>query len=207
MYAALSDVVTCPRCGPAFGLIMLAERMADRRAYEAWLGCPNCRERYRIEGGFADLRFGAAPATGVAEDPSVEEAARLAALLGVEAGPALVLVVGAGAVNAPLLADLVEALEVVAAWSGLAGEAERVGVSRFATPAGVLPYRSASMRGVALTDDASVAWIEEAARVVMPRSRVVVANGTPEVSERLTRAGMSVLAQDARATVAQRTAF
>ena len=207
MFAPLSDVVTCPRCGPGFGLIMLADRVEDRRAYEAWLGCANCRERYRIERGFADLRWGEAERVGPAEAASPEEAARLAALMGVAEGPALVLLVGAGAVNAPLLAAMIDGLEVVAAWTPLAGEAERPGVSRFASAGDVLPYRSGSMHGVALTDEASLRLIEEAARVVMPRSRVVVASGAAEVVERLERAGLRVIAKDESAAVARRTSF
>ena len=207
MFAPLSDVVTCPRCGPVYGLIMLADRVAERRAYEAWLGCPNCRERYRIERGFVDLRWGQVDGAGVPEEPSQAEAERLAALVGVAEGPALVLLAGSGAVNAPLLADLIGGLEVIAAWSPLVTEAERTGVSRFATAGTVLPYRSGSMHGVALTDERSLNLIEEAARVVMPRSRVVVASGAGEVVERVERAGLRVLARDERATVAQRTSF
>lgn len=185
----------------------------DRRAHEAWLGCPNCRERYRVEGGYVALSF--SPAGGGGGEDEGEgvragdraEAERVLALMGVSEGPALVLVVGAGAVNAPLLADMVEGLEVVAVWSPLVALEERPGVSRFATPGDVLPFRSGSMRAVALTDAASSELIEEAARVVIARSRVVVQSGSPEIRERLERAGLRVLAADEHATVAQRMAF
>jgi hypothetical protein len=207
LFAPLSDIVTCPRCGPAFGLIMLADRVEDRRAYEAWLGCANCRERYRIQVGYVDLRFGAGSNGAAAIEPATDEAARLAAFLGITEGPALVLLVGAGAVNASALADMVEGLEVVASWSPLAAQEERVGVSRFASAGDSLPYRSGTMSGVALTDEHSLGLIEEAARVVMPRSRVVIASGSPELTQRLERAGLNVLAKNERATVAQRTSF
>ena len=207
MFAPLSDIVTCPRCGPTFGLIMLADHVADRRAHEAWLGCANCRERYRVQQGFANLRFGPAVEDGAGEAGSMEEAARLAAFLGITEGPALVLLVGAGALNAPALADMIEGVEVVAAWSSLADQPERPGVSRFASTRDVLPFRNASMNGVALTDEASIGLIEEAARVVMPRSRVVIASGKPEVTARVERAGLHVLAKSERGTVAQRKSF
>ena len=207
MFAPLSDIVTCPRCGPAFGLIMLADRVADRRAYDAWLGCANCRERYRVQDGFADLRFGPALENGAGLQSSTEEAARLAAFLGVTEGPALVLLVGAGAQNAAALADMIEGVEVVGTWSPLADQPERAGVSRFASTQDVLPFRDASMNGVALTDEASFGLIAEAARVVMPRSRVVIASGTPEVTARVERAGLHVLAKSDRGTVAQRKSF
>jgi hypothetical protein len=186
---------------------MLADRVADRRAYEAWLGCANCRERYRIQDGFADLHFGPAVTDGAGSEGSMEEAARLAAFLGVTEGPALVLLVGAGAQNAPALADMVEGVEVVAAWSPLADQPERAGVSRFASTADVLPFRDASMNGVALTDEASIGLIGEAARVVKPRARVVIASGKPEVLARVERAGLHVLAKSDRGIVAQRKSF
>lgn len=66
MHILLTDVLTCPSCGPEFGLILLAERVENRRVLEGTLGCANCRERYGIVEGFADLRpsdahLGAAP--------------------------------------------------------------------------------------------------------------------------------------------------
>ena len=207
MFAPLSDIVTCPRCGPGFGLIMLADRVADRRAYEAWLGCANCRERYRVQGGFADLSYGEPPALEEGVAPSPAEAARVAALLGVAEGPALLLVAGPGAVNAALIADMIEGVEVIGAWSPLVSEPERVGVSRFAGVAGVLPYRSGTMQGVVLTGGEALGLIEEAARVVKHNARVVVVSDSHDVAERLERAGMQVLAKDERAVVARRTSF
>ncbi len=56
MHILLTDVLTCPNCGPEFGLILLADRVEDRRVLEGTLGCANCRERYGIVEGFADLR-------------------------------------------------------------------------------------------------------------------------------------------------------
>ena len=46
MHILLTDVVTCPRCGPEFGLILLADRFEERRVMQGRLGCPNCREEY-----------------------------------------------------------------------------------------------------------------------------------------------------------------
>jgi uncharacterized protein YbaR (Trm112 family) len=207
LHVLLTDVLTCPRCGPDWPLILLAEDVEDRRVLAGWLGCANCRERFRVEGGFGDVRYGAGgsqPAVTASE--SAAEAMRIAALLGVTEGSGLVLVVGAGAVNAGAIADLVPGLEVVAAWAPLATRLEREGVSRLGI-AGTLPMRSASMRGVALTDASSEALIEEAARVVAPRARVIVFNGGTHIGERLERAGLRVLAQDEHATVAARAAL
>lgn len=64
MHILLTDRLTCPRCGPTFGLILLSDRMEDRRVVSGRLGCANCRESYPIRGAVADLR----PAAERAED-------------------------------------------------------------------------------------------------------------------------------------------
>jgi uncharacterized protein YbaR (Trm112 family) len=51
MHILLTDILTCPRCGPAFGLILLAEQTAGRRVLQGVLGCANCRERYPVRDG------------------------------------------------------------------------------------------------------------------------------------------------------------
>ena len=56
MHLLLTDRLTCPRCGPEFGLVLLADRLEDRRVLEGALGCPNCRDRYPVRDGFGDLR-------------------------------------------------------------------------------------------------------------------------------------------------------
>lgn len=56
MDVALSDLLTCPRCGPMYGLVLLPYEVSDRRVRSGVLGCANCRERYPVEGGVADLR-------------------------------------------------------------------------------------------------------------------------------------------------------
>ena len=206
MYSPLSDVVTCPRCGPAYGLVLLADRAENRRVLEGWFGCMNCREKYRVTGGFCDLAFGPAPA-GEAVEASLFNAEQLAAFMGVAEGPALLLVAGAGAEHAGRLADTIEGVEVLAFSSSLREETERPGVSRFAA-GGVLPFRNASVQAVALTDATTAELMEEAARVVAARGRVVVARGSnSDAGERLQRAGLRMVAQDERATVAERALF
>ena len=58
MHLLLTDRLTCPRCGPSFGLILLADRMNDRRVVDGVLGCPNCRDGFPVRDGFGDLRAG-----------------------------------------------------------------------------------------------------------------------------------------------------
>ncbi len=56
MHILLTDTLCCPRCGPEFGLILLAHRVEERRILEGELGCPNCRASYPVRRGFGDLR-------------------------------------------------------------------------------------------------------------------------------------------------------
>ncbi|MDE2753719.1 MAG: hypothetical protein OXI83_14170, partial [Gemmatimonadota bacterium] len=56
MNVTLTDHLVCPRCGPPFGLILLAHRVRDRRVQRGEFGCANCRDRFPVEDGFGDLR-------------------------------------------------------------------------------------------------------------------------------------------------------
>jgi uncharacterized protein YbaR (Trm112 family) len=98
MHLSLTDILTCPRCGPEFTLVLLADRVEDRRVLDGSLGCANCRERYPVHDGFADLRpppAGPLPDAGAGPRPGPQdEAYRLAALMGVTQGPGFVLVLG-----------------------------------------------------------------------------------------------------------------
>ena len=78
MNTVLVDHLVCPRCGPPYGLILLAHDVRDRRVHEGEFGCPNCRDRFPVEGGFGDLRpppRGAWPEEGVPRREGVEEEA------------------------------------------------------------------------------------------------------------------------------------
>jgi len=202
MHLLLTDIVACPRCGPEFGLILLADRVEDRRVLEGRLGCPNCREQYPVSGGVLDARLAAdrSPATADdaggaidAADPGDAEAAmRLAALLELAGARGTVLVAGPGAALAPGIALLVPDLEVVALTAGpTAGRGERLGVSRVVSR-GALPFRSRTLRGVALTgaDDAALA---EGVRVLQPGARLVVERAPAGTAERLGELGARVV--------------
>src|SRR5690606_2475537 len=129
MHIQLTDVLTCPRCGPTTGLIVLADRLVDRRVLEGALGCPNCRTRYPIRGGVADLwptegtsqAESGAPGEAASGVDEGEAAFRLAALMGVTRGPGFSLIVGGSAWLAPAVAAMIEQLEVVAVTLGPRG--------------------------------------------------------------------------------------
>ena len=160
MNVTLTDHLVCPRCGPPFGLVLLARDVRDRRVHEGEFGCPNCRDRFPVEGRFGDLRpppRGAGGGVVEVEEGDGSEgepdrgggrqaaALRLAAALGVTSGPGLVVVSDGHRAEAVPLARLVRGIEVVVVgWGGrgLVGE----GVSAFVTGPR-LPLRDGVVRG------------------------------------------------------------
>lgn len=207
MHLLLTDRLACPRCGPAFGLILLSDRMEDRRVLEGALGCPNCRERYPVRGGAADLRpppRGPAPVAAPSPaSPDAGETMRLAAMLGITEGPAHVLAAGDALHHAPALSRLVPELEVlVVEPPGIAWE-ESPGVTRMYV-GDVLPLQSRSLRGVVLGGDAVDALLDEGIRVLASGGRLVVLGRPEGVGRRLVDAGLGLLLDQAGATVATR---
>jgi uncharacterized protein YbaR (Trm112 family) len=207
MHIVLTDVLACPRCGPQFGLILLADRVDDRRVLEGVLGCPNCREKYAVRAGlgllrveFDDIEPVAIPAPA---GDGGQEAVRIAALAGITEGPALLLLMGPLARYAPMLAGLLENVEVVVAGAGLEAWAEDAGVSRLDV-GGRLPIHSRSLRAVVLGGGAADALLEEGMRVVGPLGRLVLEPPPADADERLARGGFRPLARDERTLVAAR---
>ncbi|MFO7893917.1 MAG: hypothetical protein R6U63_09290 [Longimicrobiales bacterium] len=214
MNVELSDLLTCPRCGPTYGLVLLPYESEDRRVRSGVLGCANCRERYAIEGGVADLRVGDPDPDPDREsdpdpegEPPAEPAVRLAGLLGLAEARGAVLVAGPEAARAADLSALVEGVEVVAVTDrepGVGpGEAGGGGVSRVRIDR-VIPFRSGSLRGVALTGGWS-SLVEEGARVLGREGRLVLAPSPVGVAERLAEAGLRVVAAEAGVVVAVRS--
>ncbi|MDE0445035.1 MAG: hypothetical protein OXH96_00055 [Spirochaetaceae bacterium] len=213
MNVTLTDHLVCPRCGPPFGLVLLAREVRERRVHEGEFGCPNCRDRFPVEGGFGDLRpppLGVGPGEegGVAEveeesgvggsegDPRgvgdlQASALRLGAALGVTGGPGLVVVSDGHRAEAAALARLVRGIEVVVVgWGGrgLSGD----GVSAFVTGPR-LPLRDAVARGVVVEGGSGAGWWGECFRVVMPGGRIVITGATGEAREWVVAAGLVTL--------------
>jgi uncharacterized protein YbaR (Trm112 family) len=203
----LTDRLTCPRCGPEFGLILLANQLVERRVLDGVLGCPNCRDSFAIVSGFADLRppprVALDAGTSRPVDADADEAARLAALLGVVGGPGTVALVGWPSRHAASLADRVEGVEFVAVDSDARDWPERPGVSRMVAGPG-LPFFPQSLRGVVLDGRLGGESIREAARVVAPRSRVVLVDAVAGSQEHLEAGGLTVLAEEGETVVAAR---
>ena len=214
MHLLLTDRLICPRCGPGFGLILLADRLENRRVIEGSLGCPNCRDRFPIEEGFGDLRPPPRSTGGDAphiELPASPPAIEVAALLGLSDGSGSVALIGDMAGHATELSALVQGVEFIGIAPGLRGWEEREGVSRI-TAGIALPFSSGSLRGVGLfaDGDASMAggasMAGELSRVVATAGRIAVWGEVEEWERALTSEGLEVLASEESALVVTRTA-
>lgn len=221
MHLLLTDRLACPRCGPEFGLILLAERMDERRVIEGSLGCPNCRERYPVEGGHGDFRppprtrgadpepggGAAALGGGAPDEPQPDEAMRVAALLGVAQGPGNLLLAGRLVRHALPLARMIEEIEVVAVGRGLRDAEEQAGVSRIEAGRR-LPFYSGMFRGVALEGDAVERWFDEGIRLVARLGRLVLfgvhGDEGDDVVRRVEAGGLTRLAHEDGVLVAER---
>jgi uncharacterized protein YbaR (Trm112 family) len=196
MYILLTDILACPRCGPEHGLVLLADRIDERRVIEGRLGCPNCREQYPIHQGVLDVRTAGDPSPSPSPEKAVEgdaeAAVRLAALMGLADARGTVLVAGPGAALANAIADLVPEVEVVAFTASAAEGEERAGVSRM-VGGGRFPFRDATLRGVALTGGGDDGALMEGLRVLQPGARLVVENAAPGTAERIAALGAQVM--------------
>lgn len=208
MHILLTDVLTCPRCGPEFGLILLADRIHDRRVMEGRLGCANCREQYPVRAGAVDLRIpGAAaddPVSADAEAGDASDAAvRLAALLGLANAQGTVLIAGPGAALAGEVAALLPEVQVVAFTPEPGGGRTAPGVTPMAGSVARLPFRGGKLRGVALTGGATQAGLAEALRVLQAGARVVVQNAPEGTADALDRLGAQVMLDQEGTVVAR----
>lgn len=200
MHILLTDILTCPRCGPGFGLILLADRAEERRVIEGVLGCSNCREKYPVSAGVAD--FGASPEAvpPVADEAAVE---RLAAILGVTHGPAFLLLAGPAAAYAPGLAAMIPDVEVVTVGAAASAQ-DGAGINRVYAAGPQLPIASGKVAGVALSGAAAEGLLDEGARAVSPVGRLVLDPAPADAADRLQRHGMRIVAQQDGIAVAVR---
>lgn len=210
MHILVTDRLACPRCGPGYGLVLLADELHERRVLDGGLGCPNCRDRYPIEGGFADLRpaprsagpEGGNPVGPLAPDDP-EAALRLAAFLGVERGPGLLLLHGPSAGHAERVAAMVADIEVLAAHPDLADVPQAPGVSRIRA-GHRLPLQSASLRGVLLESGRGSRLLDEAVRTLAPGARLVLLRPGADAARKVEAAGLELLLEADAAVVGVR---
>ncbi len=215
MHLLLTDRLSCPRCGPTFGLILRADRLESRHVLDGVLGCPNCRDSFPVSDGFADLRAPprgelgpglAGPPAGERGDTagsSVVGVGRLVALLGIVGGPGTVALVGEPARLAEDVAAALPEVLVVAVDPDMRLWPETPEVSRLASGPG-LPFFASTLRGVIVDGRLGPDWLSEAARVVHAKARVVVLHAPEDASDTLGACGFTVLAREAETVVAAR---
>jgi len=210
VHPALTDRLTCPRCGPDFGLILRADELRGGRVVEGVFGCPNCRDVFEVHDGFGDLR---APPRRV-EPPALAGSAgwtggsdgagmRVVALLGIPEGPGTIVLAGEPAGYARELVSLVDGVHVVALDPALRDWPDVDDVSRVMAAPGI-PLRSRSMRGVAVDGRLGERMWREAARVLAPGGRVVVVHASDDTPAVLGWEGLEMLAEDEATVVAAR---
>ncbi|MCI0436136.1 MAG: hypothetical protein L0271_21215 [Gemmatimonadetes bacterium] len=203
MHLLLTDLLTCPRCGPDAGLILRADSMSDRRVREGALGCPACRTDYPITAAVA--RFGDAGPPVDHEAFDDEAATRIAALMGAGGPTGFLLIVGPAARAAATVASLTRESEIVAASANASDLALGDGVSGI-TIGEKLPFCSARVRGVWLSGTAADNLLEEGARVTHALGRLILEPAPEHAAERLTAAGLRIAAREDRTVLAIRPA-
>ena len=204
MHLLLTDILSCPRCGPAFGLILLADRVEDRRVMEGGLGCANCRNRYPIGGGVADLRVpGAAhpdPAGLVRGD--AERAFRLAALSGIAEREGTVLVLG---VEPAMIEEIGRHLPNARVVGVDAAAPEGGGGVEWLLAAGSLPFRDRTVSALLVVGEGARAEAVEMGRVLLPGGRLVLDGTGSRAAASLPPTGWSLLLEQDGVAVASRT--
>jgi len=183
------EVLRCPAPHETSPLVTVAHSINGDRLIEATLGCPVCGEEYALKGGVAFFDPGAEetePADGV-------DALRTAALLGLsEPGMRVALCGSFGTVGDAIELATGAACITVNASGAVrrASEADHVVLGRH----DVLPFATASLSALAV-DDANLALLADAARVVRANGRVLATvHASPP-------AGVRVLARDDHAWV------
>lgn len=202
MHILLTDLLRCPRCGPAHGLILLADVIADRRVAAGRLGCANCREEFPIRNGVADLRLrGGSTVIGEPDAPlpageGAEAALRLAALLGLGEARGVLVLAGPHIVLGAELSRLVPEIEVIAVLSAM-HEAVPNGVAVLLAEG--LPFAHDSVAGIGM---AGAAGAPAALPLLRTGGRLVVEPAPPETRSLLLAAGANILLDEGGTVVA-----
>lgn len=205
MHIVLTDILTCPVCGPDFGLIVLAQQIEDRRVLEGRLGCPNCERHYPIERGLAHLEPDTKLTVGEGEAADAERAVRIAAFAGLQEGRGLSLLIGAPAGQAAELAKLLPGTEFIAFADNIDRWAEQAGVNRMVAGKH-LPVGNARLRAVVLSGAEGIGLLGEAARVLSVGGRLVWLDAPADTDAALAAAGLRAMARDPANLIAVRAA-
>ena len=168
MYLPLTDILTCPRCGPTTGLILLAERLEGRRVQSGRLGCPACRSSFPIDDGVARLRTEEPDVPHEPEAPADIEL-KTAAGFGTPDLAGYVLLVGYDDATIARLSSLLRVAHFVV--DGVVGIGnERTSVMEFNAS---IPIATNALAGIGLVNPNEVRLLD-AYRILRPAARMVV---------------------------------
>jgi hypothetical protein len=175
VFIELTDHLRCPADHDEAFLVLLPDVIEDRSVRSGQLGCPVCHRTFRIENGVLDI--GGAPAADTAD--SALDAEGVMALAGVNGPGGYMALVGPVASLWKEVAELQPGVALVGInpAEGVNDEAPWFSVIRGYR----IPIKSRALRGVVLgkpyADD--LAWVREAARVVLPGLRIVGEGADP----------------------------
>ena len=202
MNPQLTERLICPRCGPGFGLVLRADRVEEGSVVDGFLGCSNCRVLYPVARGVTDLRHPPRSRThgrarGVPRptaDASAPETLRLAALIGVARGPAMIAIAGNLAGRASGVASLLPDVEVVALAPRFDFRPPRGASHLMASER--LPLRDGSLAGIALTGSWAELLLDDATRCLARSGRIVLLGASPEGEQAFRSRELEVLASE-----------
>ncbi len=204
MFFELTDLLTCPRCGPAHGLVLLVNEVQDRRVRDGRLGCPNCRTDFPVRDSVADLRLEpqVEPVTAAPYEDD-ELALKLLALSGLAGQRGLMILGERLAHVAPAVVQGAPELEVVTLGRGSAATGMESGVSRVLSDAGwpLVEYRADC---VAIAPGGARDLVETASRRVAANGRLLLFDATSSDIEAAQGTGLRLVAAEDGTAVAER---
>jgi hypothetical protein len=176
MFIELTDHLRCPANHDEAFLVLLPDQVEGRSVRTGILGCPVCDRRFELRNGVLDT--GDAPATTRA-DPGKLSAEALAPLAGLSGPGGYLVLVGPPAALWREVAELVPGVALVAV-NPPPEVVDEPGIS--VLRGGRLALKTSSMRGVVLGQPCGgdPAWVQEAARVVLPGLRIVGEGSDPD---------------------------
>ena len=188
MFIELTEILRCPRGHAESYLVAAPIAMDGRRIVRGVIGCPECRSEFPIVDGVAYFGERPQPAPAPAAAPSYDAAA-LTAFLNLSGPGGYAVLVGSAARFGSALIEAVPGVHFVAVNppSGVSA-----GPALSLLVAGTLPFKTSSVRAVALgADHASGPWAAAAARILLTGLRLAIED------ERASPEGISELARGA----------
>lgn len=175
MFIELTDHLRCPASHEEQYLVLMPDEMEGRSVLSGSLGCPVCHRSFPIEQGIAT--FGRAP--GIAPTPTRLDPDAQAALAGLGGPGGYLVLVGGAARHADQIAGQLPGIALVLVNPPADTPPVMLG-SLLVAPR--LPLKTGSMRAAILGPGfgSDPAWVEEAARVVLPGNRVVGEGEAPD---------------------------